>query len=176
MSGTGAEVIAIEDSDTTGWLESATTIGEVNFSSAQTFVDNVLGDIGTRQMSLLHIQAHGNPDGVAFGSDWVSTSSFGSYRALFGRLTAKFQPNSWIDLRACKVGQNLPLLRQFRALWNVGIVAGRGSQNNLFDANFGFYQIVFPDGREEQTFTVPPWVEYDVGRRGTRAITSRLGF
>jgi hypothetical protein len=175
MSGTGAEVIAIEDSDTTGWLESATTIGEVNFSSAQTFVDNVLSDLGTRQMSLLHIQVHGNPDGVAFGGDWVSSSSFGSYRALFGRLTAKFQSNSWVDLRACKVGQNLPLLRQFRGLWSVGIVAGRGSQNNLLDANFGFYQVIYPDGREEQTFTVPVWVEYDVGRRGIRGITSRLG-
>jgi hypothetical protein len=176
MSGTGAEVIAIEDSDATGWVESATTVGEVNFRSAQTFVDNVLSDLGARQMSLLHIQVHGNPDGVGFGRDWVSTATFGAHRALFGRLTPKFKPNAWVDLRACKVGQNLALLRQFRGLWNVGIVAGRGSQNNLFDANFGFYQIIHPDGREEQSFTVPPWVEYDAVRRGVRGITSRLGF
>jgi hypothetical protein len=172
----GAEIIAIEDSDAVGWAESATTIGEVNFSSAQTFVDNVLSELGTRQMALLHIQVHGGPSGASFGGDHVSTTTFGSYRTLFGRLTAKFEANSWVDLRACEVGQNLPLLRQFHSLWNVGIVAGRGLQNNLFDANFGFYQVIEPGGREYQSFSVPPWVEYDAARRATRAIVSRLGF
>jgi hypothetical protein len=172
----GAEVIAIEDSDAVGWAESAITIGEVNFNSAQTFVDNVLGDLGTRQMALLHVQVHGSPSGASFGTDHVSTRTFGSYRTLFGRLTPKFEAGSWVDLRACEVGQNLALLRQFQSLWNVGIVAGRGLQNNLLDANFGFYQIIDPHGREWQSFSVPPWVEYDVQRRATRAIVSRLGF
>jgi len=176
MFGAGAEIIAIEDSDTVGWAESATTFGEVNFRSAQTFVDNVLSELGTRQMSLLHIQVHGSPGGVAFGPDWVSSSSFGSYRALLGRLTSKFEADSWVDLRACEVGQNLPLLRQFRSLWNVAIIAGRGLQSNIVDANLGFYQIIDSAGREFQSFGAPPWVRYNGARRASRAVTSRLGF
>ena len=65
-------------------------------------------------------------------------------------------------------------LLMFRTLWNVGLVAGRGLQNNLFDANFGRYQIVTARGEESKSFTVPPWVAYDVGRRAARGILSHI--
>ena len=170
----GAEMIAIEDGDSTGWLESATTIGEVNFQSLQAFVDNVLAELGSRDLSLLHLQAHGNPTGIALGGDWVDVNSFAGFRATLGRLTAKFAKGAWVDLRACEVGQNLPLLHMFRRLWHVGIVAGRGLQNNLYDSNFGLYQVVTADGREVRSFSTPPFVEYNVGRRAVRSVLSHL--
>jgi hypothetical protein len=175
MSAFGAEVIAIEDTDRVGWVESAITLGEVNFNSVQTFVDNVLRDLGNRHMSLLHIQVHGSPSGASFGSDRISMCSFASFRTALARLTPKFTGEAWVDLRACEIGQNLPLLHQFRTLWNVGIVAGRGTQSNLVDANTGRYQIITRDGRESMAFLTPPHVAYRVGRRALRAITSRLG-
>lgn len=171
----GAEIIAIEDSDTTGWLESATTVGEVNFQSLQAFVDNVLSELGSRDLALLHIQVHGSPTGVAFGPDWVNADNFSTYQPNLGRLAPKFIRHAWVDLRACEVGQNLPLLHMFRRLWGVGIVAGRGLQNNLLDANFGLYQIIDPEGNETTSFTVPPWVGYDIGRRATRGVLSHFG-
>jgi hypothetical protein len=172
--GVGAEVIAIDDSDGVGWAESATTIGEVTFSNLQQFVDNVLADVGTRQISLLHIQVHGTTERIRFGPDRVYLSTLPSYAGTLGRLTPKFTNNAWVDLRACDVGMNLPLLRALRDLWQVNLVAGRGSQNNLFDANFGRYQIVKKNGEEDTSFFVPPWVEYNVDRRLSRAILSRL--
>jgi len=170
----GAEMIAIEDGDASGWLESATTIGEVNFQNIQTFVDNVLADLGSRELSLLHVQAHGNPTGIALGGDWVDVNTFDGYKAVLGRLTAKFAKGAWVDLRACEVGQNLPLLHMFRRLWRVGIVAGRGLQNNLYDANFGLYQVVYADGKELKSFSTPPFVEYNAGRRAVRSVLSHI--
>jgi len=171
--GTGAEIIAIENTDYVGCGEDWTTWGQVDFDSAQTFVDNVLAALGARQMSMLHIQVHGNFLDVSFGSDRVSTSTFGNYSALFGRLTPKFDPNSWVFLRACDVGQNIALLQQFQQLWNVGIVAGRWRQNNVLDFNLGYYQIIDPAGNQSQSFTLP-WAHYSFDRRLLRAVTSRL--
>ena len=170
----GAEIIAIEDSDSVGWVESATTIGDVTFRSLETFVDAVEEQLGDRKLALLHIQVHGNPDGMGFGRDWVSITSFDNYRAQLGRLSGKFISQAWVNLRACNVGENVDLMHRFRQLWSVGVVAGRGKQNNVLDSNFGFYQVIFPDGSEELSFTCPKWVEYDVRRRGERAITSRI--
>ena len=65
-------------------------------------------------------------------------------------------------------------MHRFRELWKVGVVAGRGGQNNLFDMNFGKYQIVTADGKESTSFFVPAWVEYSVSRRADRAIRSRF--
>ena len=174
MSGLGAEIIAIDDTDSTGWAEGATTVGEVNFQCPDTFVNNVLSALGSRSMSLLHVQVHGSPQAVWFGSHRVDISTLETYRTKFERLTPKFLDGAWVDMRACNVGQNLPLLHKFRRLWNVGVVAGRGTQSNLVDANLGFYQIVTKDGRESTSFSVPPWVEYSVSRRLSRSITSRF--
>ena len=172
--GIGAEVIAIDDTDFVGDAESVTTVGEVNFQCVDTFVDNVLSDLGTRQMSLLHIQAHGDTGGISFGRHYVTLSSFPIYSGRLRRLAPKFTSGAWVDLRACEVGQNLPLMHMFRTLWNVGLVAGRGLQNNLFDMNLGRYQIVTASGDESKSFTAPPWVAYDVGRRAARGILSRI--
>jgi hypothetical protein len=172
--GLGAEIIAIEDTDSVGWVESATTVGEVAFQSLTSFVDNVIAALGGRRLALLHIQVHGSPSGVWFGSDMLSDSNFSSFSGRLGRLTASFESGAWVDLRACEVGQNLPLLRRLHNLWGVGIVAGRGLQSNLVDANLGRYQVITPGGNEDTSFFVPPWVEYDTGRRATRAVTSRV--
>ncbi|MQX38237.1 DUF4347 domain-containing protein [Roseospira navarrensis] len=178
--GFGEEVYAIDETtanggvDYVGWIESAITIGEVNFTNVDTFVSAVLSHIGPRFMSLLHIQVHGSPSGARFGANWVSDTTFPTYRARFARLTSHFSQNAWVDLRACNVGQNLTLMRQFHGLWGVGIVAGRGRQNNVLDMNMGRYQIIHPDGREETSIFCPPWVKYDAGRRMAREITSRL--
>jgi hypothetical protein len=174
MSGIGAEVIAIDDTDFVGDAESATTIGEVNFQSVETFVDNVKSELGDRWMSLLHIQVHGNPTGIWFGRDQVTVNTFPNFRARFDQLSAYFTDGAWVDLRACEVGQNLPLLHKFRELWGVGIVAGRGLQSNVIEVNLGRYQIVTADGEEAKSFTVPPWVAYDAGRRAVRGILSRI--
>lgn len=170
----GAEVIAIDDTDWVGDAESITTVGEVNFQCVDTFVDNVLSDLGTRQMALLHIQAHGDPGGISFGHHYVTVANFPSYSPRLRGLAPKFTSGAWVDLRACEVGQNLPLMHLFRTLWNVGLVAGRGLQNNLFDANFGRYQIVSARGEETTSFAVPPWVAYSTSRRAARGILSRI--
>ncbi|MEE8270451.1 MAG: hypothetical protein V3R98_01800, partial [Alphaproteobacteria bacterium] len=157
MSGLGAEIIAIEDTDTVGWVECATTIGEVTFQNIQTFVHNVLCELGTRSLSLLHIQVHGNEHGVQFGPSWVTINNFGTHQPTLSRLGPKFAGGAWVDLRACDAGQNLPLLRLFHSLWNVGIVAGRGRQSNLIDANLGNYQVITPSGHEYQSVMAPPF-------------------
>ena len=171
---TGAEVIAIEDSDIVGFAEATASLGEVTFRSLEGFVTNVLSDLGARNISLLHVQVHGNSDGMGFGEDWLSVATFDTYRAQLRRLSSKFTSNAWADLRGCEVGMNLPLMHRFRELWGVGVVAGRGLQNNLFDMNFGTYQIVHRDGREDTSFSAPPWVAYDVGRRAARGVLSYL--
>jgi hypothetical protein len=176
----GEEVYAIDETtssggvDYVGWFESAITIGEVNFTNVASFATNVLSHIGARRLSLLHIQVHGSPSGARFGSDWVSQTTFATHRPQFARLTSHFTPNAWVDLRACNVGQNLPLLRLFHGLWGTGIVAGRGRQNNVLDMNFGSYQIIHPDGSENTSVFVPPWVRYNPSRRLAREITSRF--
>lgn len=172
--GVGAEIIAIEDTDSVGWVESFTTLGEVTFQNLRGFVANVIAALDGRTLSLLHIQVHGSPAGVWFGPDMVTDANFSTYSAQLGRLTASFRAGAWVDLRACDVGQNLPLLRLIHNLWGVGIVAGRGKQNNLFDANLGRYQLITPRGDEDTSLFVPPWVEYDTSRRVTRAATSRI--
>jgi hypothetical protein len=134
----------------------------------------VLDELGDRSIALLHVQVHGSPSGLVFGSDRVTTATFDTYRAQLGRLAGKFTSNGWVNLRACNVGENLALLHRFRQLWSVGVVAGRGRQNNLFDANFGLYQIVFASGDEDTSFFRPPWVEYNATRRLGRAATSRV--
>jgi hypothetical protein len=168
----GAEIIAIEDSDWVGWAESATTFGELNFTTLEVFANAVTAELGTRKLALLHIQVHGSPEGIGFGNDWVSNATFDTYRAQLARLSGKFTSDGWLNLRACNVGSNLELLHRFRRLWNVGVVAGRSRQNNLFDMNFGFYQIVTRDGAESQSFSRPPWTEYNATRRLVRGIAS----
>jgi hypothetical protein len=176
MSMVGAEIIAIDNTDFVGLAEDWTTlnIGEFTFSDVQTFVDGVLAEVGSRTISLLHIQVHGSPNAAFFGSNRVDTTSFAGYQAQFSRLRGKFNSGAWVDLRACLVGQNLPLLRMFHNLWNVGIVAGRGLQNNIFDMNQGRYQLIYPSGREDTTFFVPSFVEYSATRRAARALFSRI--
>jgi hypothetical protein len=170
----GAEIIAIEDSDWVGWMESATTTGEVNFSSVESCMNGVLADLGDRSLALLHIQVHGNPGGMSFGSDYISVATFETFRAQFARLSGKFVSNAWVDFRACEIGQNVALMQRFNQLWGVGVVAGRGLQNNLYDANRGRYQVIFPDGRQDTYFFAPPWIAYNATRRLGRAVGSRV--
>jgi hypothetical protein len=168
----GIEVIAIDDTDSTGWLESATTIGEVTFTSLSTFVSSVVGYLNGRTMKLLHVQVHGSPTRIVFGRDSVNLAGVQTtHRATLGRLTTCFDTEDpWVDLRACNIGQKVPFLQSLASLWRTTVVAGRGSQNNILDVNFGRYVIVKPDGTSETSFFAPREVDYNLGRRIGRQI------
>ena len=161
----GTEIIAIEDSDFVGKAESAATIGEVTFRSLQEFADVVLQELGERKISVLHVQVHGNNDGIDFGYDTLCLDTFDVCRAQLDRLRSKFISNGWVNLRACNIGNNTALMHRLRKLWNVGVVAGMGGQINVVEANSGWYRIVYPNGTEALSWEVPRWVNYDLGRR-----------
>jgi hypothetical protein len=167
----GIEVIAIEDSDAVGIVEDLTTIGEVNFNSMQSFVDNVLASLAGRKMSLLHIQVHGNETTAYFGNDELSNDTYLTHPGNLSRLTRHFDSpgfftgGPYVDFRACQIGNSLDLLRRLAALWQVTVVAGRGFQNNVLDFNTGRYVMVRPDGTSETFVTCPPPVRYDATRR-----------
>lgn len=169
----GLEIIAIEDSDAVGWVEAATSIGEVTFRSVASMVDNIVAYAGSRRIKLLHLQAHGNSAGFYVGPDSVTLGTLATtWRGPLARLTPLFDSDPWVDLRACEVGQNVALVANLAGIWGTTIVAGRGLQNNLFDLNFGRYVTVKPDGSSETSLLAPPQVAYNVSRRLFRQITS----
>ncbi len=156
------EVIAVEAGDAAGWVEAATALGEVEFTSLQTFMDNVTAFIRGTRMHRLHLQAHGDSTGIEFGADFLTLETLKwAYRGQLARLTPLFTPGAVVVLRACEVGQSLALLQNLAALWNVEIVAGRGLQNNLFNANTGRYVIVRPDGSTDTSIFLPPEANYE---------------
>ncbi len=165
----GAEIIAQDNYDTVGFLEGITTIGEVVFTDVASFASGVLTKLGGSQLSLLHVQAHGHPSGIQWGpTDWVSPGTFSTHLPHFNQLKGRFHSDAWLDLRCCLIGQNLQLLRLFRDLWRINVIAGTGLQNNLLDMNRAHYQVVAASGAEYTTVFAPPWVRYDVERRFAR--------
>ena len=163
------EIIAIESGDETGWLESATTIGEVEFNSIQSFVDNVRNFLNGDRMHKLHLQAHGNTTEIEFGSDTLDLDSFTLlYRGTFALLTPCFTSNAIVVLRACEVGQNVALLTTLARVWNVTIIAGRGAQNNLLNFNTGRYVIISPDGSIDTSIFLPAQADYQNTGRDER--------
>jgi hypothetical protein len=156
------EVIAIEAGDAAGWLEAATTLGEVEFTSLQSFVDNVIAFAQGVRIRKLHLQAHGNSEVIEFGSDLLTLANFNSkYRGLLSRLTPLFDKGAVVVLRACEVGQNVALLQNLAGAWNVTVISGRGFQNNLYNFNTGRYVVVAPNGAVDTSLFLPVEAKYE---------------
>jgi len=171
------EVIAIESGDATGWLEAATTLGEVEFTSIQSFVDNVIGILNGATMHKLHLQAHGNSTLIEFGSDTLTVDNFKEiYRGQLSRLRPYFRWHSLIGadrtpivvLRACEVGQNTTLLANLAGAWNVKVISGRGLQNNIYNFNTGRYVTINPDGSSDTSIFLPPEADFESGGASVR--------
>lgn len=173
----GAEIIAIESTysweDPTGLMETLTTFGEVQFQGVQPFVDGVVTTLGTRSLSLLHVQAHGSPKGrgIDFGAgDMVHEGSFHYYHPQFQKLAGRFRPDGWVFFRACFGGTYHELMRQFRDLWHCNVISGVGSQSNWVPAQGGdfnrdAYYVVKADGTEYTTRFLPGSLRHLTGRR-----------
>jgi hypothetical protein len=171
------EVIAIESGDTAGWIEAATTLGEVEFNSIKSFVDNVIGFLKGNTIHKLHLQAHGDSTSIEFGADELNVDNFKEmYRGQLSRLTPFF---SWhrliggdttpiVVLRACEIGQNTTLLANLAGAWNVKVISGRGYQNNLYNMNTGRYVTMNPDGSSDTSIILPPNADYESGGAAVR--------
>jgi hypothetical protein len=176
---TALEVIAIEAGDAAGWLEAAATLGEVEFTSLQSFVDNILAFTQGVRIRKLHVQAHGNSEAIEFGSDVLTLTSYKSkYRGQLSRLAPVFEKGATVVLRACEVGQNVVLLQNLAGAWNVTVIAGRGLQNNLYNFNTGRYVIVSPNGSTDTSLLLPTEADYEKGgadQRMTQRLLKKLG-
>lgn len=178
--GAGAEIVAININDYVGMTELVCTPGAIAFTSTASFVANIQRVLGRRKMSLLHIQAHGDADGIEFGdaaSDFMSVDNFDVFGRLhFAKLCGAFEKNAVVMLRACDVGMSVAVMRRFAALWRVWVVAGRGGENNVLDVNLGMYRVVSPDGAATLMPVLPPPLRHDVVRRAVREVTSRAAY
>jgi hypothetical protein len=148
-------VTAIDDVDSTGWIESFLTIGEINFTDLPSMVKNILTGIGSTLMNRLNIQVHGSPSAVAIGNTVVTASNFSTHQPQLARLSSHFTSGGFVHLRACDVGQNLPLMQLFAATFGVPVYAGRGKQNNIFGLNMGYIVRCQPDGTYTTQFFQP---------------------
>jgi hypothetical protein len=144
---TPINVTAIDEIDSVGTIESVFSIGEVNFTDLTSMVDNILARIGQRPMSRLDIQVHGSPQAAFIGNTHITVGSFAAYASTLGRLRGHFTSSGFVHLRACLVGQNLPLLRLFSDAFGVHVYAGTGNQHNvLIPFNEGDYVCCHPGG------------------------------
>lgn len=131
----------------TGWVAAATRCGEVYMTSTETMVDNVLGAAGGQKIAYLNIIDHGNPRGIQLGSDWLTVSTFSNFQGTLRRLSGKFTNGATVHLQHCEAGQNEGLMRQFAALWNVEVRAGRGLHNPLLRVNYSLDPMVRCNGQ-----------------------------
>lgn len=163
------EVIAIQKGDATGWMEAAAAIGEIEFDSIESFLNNTYDFVQGARISRLHLQAHGDSEAVYFGSDILNVDSFKTiFRPSFATLTPFFAPGAVVALRACEIGQNVALLQNFAACWNVTVVAGRGYENNVYNSNTGRYVTVTPGGNVTTSIFLPSEADYQGGGAVTR--------
>lgn len=141
------EVTAIDEVDSVGWFESLLTIGEVNFTDVNNFVNNVLANITTHPMSRLNVQVHGSTASLAIGHTSVTTSNISTYRSVLSRLSGHFTSSGFVHLRACYVGNALPLVTEFANIFGVPVYAATGAQRNIiYPFNMGNYVRCDPGG------------------------------
>lgn len=178
----GIEIIAYDHYDTAAFGEYWTTFGtKVLFDNVQSFVRGVLRESRGAKINLLHIQAHGDSTTIHFGDtglelssfrypfgspngDKVTQATFENFRSEFIKLTPCFAPGAWVVLRSCETGWAQILLRQFRRLWGVNILAGKGKWNNKIDYNNGSYVIFDSAGNEYLTNSLPWALQHDTLR------------
>ncbi|MBP9188387.1 MAG: DUF4157 domain-containing protein, partial [Chitinophagales bacterium] len=141
------EVTAIDDVDSVGWVESLFSIGEVNFNDVNTFVSNVIGNITTHPMSRLNVQVHGSTNSLVIGNTVVHMGNIANYSGVLSRLNGHFTSSGFVHLRACNVGNALPLVTEFSRIFGVAVYAATGTQRNLIiPFNMGNYVRCDPNG------------------------------
>ncbi|MCB2076635.1 MAG: hypothetical protein KDE55_02940 [Novosphingobium sp.] len=179
----GIEIIAYDNYDFSGAGEYWTTFGNTTkFTDVQSFVQGVLSAASGQKIKLLHIQAHGDSSGIYFGDcgqsiptyrypwsaapngNYVHVGVFNNYRAEFAKLRPHFADGAWVVFRSCKTGWAQGLLREFRSLWGVNVLAGKGLWNNVSDSNDGDYVIYEKGGGEYRTTTLPWALQHDTLR------------
>lgn len=141
QGGDGAPVTitVIDESDTTGWLEAATRLGEHEMTDVDSLVRVVVQAAGAKKIGRLNIFDHGSPQGFEIGTDWISRQTLPQYSARLRTFRGMFAPSGYVFIGACEVGQNRPLLQDLADLWGVKVVSGTGKQNNVYRMNFGTY-------------------------------------
>ena len=140
------EVSVIDDSDLIGWIAGLTRIGEVYMTNVQTMVDNVLTEIGQRNMSRLNILDHGNENRIQIGNDRITPANVGIYTPNLQRLQGHFSANGFVHLQHCDIGQNQALICALAAAFGVPVYAGTGKEKMLFRFNTGDYVRCDPNG------------------------------
>lgn len=155
------EVTVVDVGTVTHWVAAATRIGEIEMTTVQTMVDNVIAHLarnpepapfapppnpGARpaRLSRLNVLDHGNDTEIEIGTDVVDTGSFPRFRAVLARLTPHFAPGAFAHLQHCDVGQNIRLMQMFADCWRVPIVGGAKVDNPVYRFNWGNYVRVHP--------------------------------
>ena len=95
----------------------------------------------------------------------MTISSFPRFRNKLGELTRHFARGAWVAVRACDVGQDLPLMRSLRDLWGVNLVAGFGAWNNMLDKNYKDFLILEANGNEYRTESMPTQIQHSLVRK-----------
>jgi hypothetical protein len=129
------EVTVIDQSDLTGWMASATRLGEISIVSTQDMVQKVLYHIGSSKMTRLNILDHGNPLGLEIGYDWITLITLPGYEPILSQLKGHFAQNGFVHLQHCQLGRNELLLRRLADIMNVLICAGTGNHNPVYRFN-----------------------------------------
>ena len=135
----GIEVTVIDDSDTTGWLASATRIGELYMSDVKSMVTNVTTFLNTKKkkMSRLNLLDHGSPFGFQIGSEHINSGTFPAHATELVKLRTYFEKGAFVHLQHCQIGQNTRLLARLAALLDVPVYAGKHYQNPIYRMNVG---------------------------------------
>lgn len=132
-------ITVIDESDFTGWMESATRLGEHEMTDVDSLVRVVVQAAGTKKIGRLNIFDHGNPQGFEIGTDWITRQTLPRFSARLGTFRGMFAPSGYVFIGACEVGQNRPLLQDLADLWGIKVVSGTGKQNNVYRMNVGTY-------------------------------------
>jgi hypothetical protein len=140
------EITVIDDSDSVGWLASATRTGEIYMRDVASMVTEVLNTIGGRLMDRLNILDHGNANGIEIGTDWIDLTTLARFDPVLRRLRGKFSQRGFVHLQHCDVGSNHGLLARLSATFGVPIYAGTGLQNPIYRFNLGRYDRCDPSG------------------------------
>ncbi|MDD1784111.1 DUF4157 domain-containing protein [Enterovibrio sp. ZSDZ35] len=123
--------------------------GDVPMTNVTSLVDNVIAHVGEREIQRLNIADHGNPDGMEFGNDWLTTNTVSSFTGELSRLRPHFTSNAIVHIEGCKSGQNQTLVCALAAAFGVPVYAGTGFQHGIFRFNTGDYVRCSPAGEYE---------------------------
>jgi hypothetical protein len=136
--------------DRVTYLAGATRVGEIYFNSPCDMVNQVVSRVYATSSVLglerLNILSHGNSNSVGFGNVSITMVNKHLYKDCLQRLRGLFTSEGIAHFQACRIGNNLPLLRWFAHLWNVRVYAGTGTHNPVYRFNNGEYVVCDPRG------------------------------